>query len=109
MKALYTLILILLAGTAYGQAGQWVQTTPSGCNAFTLRDGFIDIEWGGGCKDGLVHGPGTLKLYLSKNNLVKKIRNSCIKSRVFRKSLRTRKSKLKNTKQKVNTTEKSFV
>ena len=66
MRALYALILALMAGTAFGQAGQWVQTTPSGCKAFTLRDGFIDIEWGGGCKDGLVHGSGTLKLYSSK-------------------------------------------
>ena len=66
MRALYALTLALMAGTAFGQSGQWVQTTPSGCKAFTLRDGFIDIEWGGGCKDGLVHGPGTLTLYSSK-------------------------------------------
>lgn len=66
MKVLHALVLVLMAGAAFGQSGQWVQTTPSACKAFTLRDGFIDIEWVGGCKDGLVHGPGTLKLYSSK-------------------------------------------
>ena len=67
MKALYALLLFLLAGTAYGQTGQWVQTTPSGCKAFTLQDGFIDMEWDGGCKDDLAHGFGSLRLYVDKN------------------------------------------
>ena len=67
MKTLYTLILLLFAGTSYGQTGQWVKTTPLGCKAFTLRDGFIDMEWNGGCKDDLVHGFGSLRLYVDKN------------------------------------------
>ena len=66
MKTFYTLILVLLAGAAYGQTGQWIQTTPSGCKAFTWRDGSVDIQWDGGCKDGLVHGLGSFKLYLDK-------------------------------------------
>ena len=66
MRLSYAFILALMAGTALGQTGQWVKTIPSGCKAFTLRDGFIDIEWSGSCRDGLVDGLGVLKLYSSK-------------------------------------------
>jgi hypothetical protein len=67
MKVFFTLILITLAASAYGQSGQWVQTSPSGCKAFTWRDGTVDIEWDGGCKEGKLHGIGSLNLYKDKN------------------------------------------
>ena len=66
MKVFYTLILVVLAGTAYGQTSRLVQTTPSGCKSFRLLDGKIDIEWDGGCKDRLIHGFGSSKLYSDK-------------------------------------------
>jgi len=56
----------LLSGTAFGQSGQWVQTTPLGCKAFTWREGSVEIEWGGECKDGLASGLGPMKLYVDK-------------------------------------------
>jgi len=70
MKKLARFVLLslafLLSGAALAQKGQWVQTAPSGCHAFTWRDGRIEIEWDGDCKNGLVHGGGTVKLYLDK-------------------------------------------
>ena len=66
MKTLCALILVLMVGAAYGQTSRWVQTSPSGCKAFTLLDGNIDIEWDGGCNAGLIHGLGSSKLYLDK-------------------------------------------
>ena len=65
MKNFCNLILALLAGTAYGQTGQWVQTSLSGCKAFTYNESKVNIEWDGGCKDGFIDGFGVLNLYIN--------------------------------------------
>lgn len=67
MKILYTIILALLSSTSFGQTGQWVETTPSGCKAFSASNGIINIEWDGACKNSLTHGIGRVRIYLNKN------------------------------------------
>jgi len=57
------ILLALMAGKVIAQTGQWVRTTPTGCKAFTWREGKITIDWEGSCKDGLVDGYGYVTLY----------------------------------------------
>ena len=68
MKLFFTILLLVFSATgASAQTGQWVRTSPTGCKAFTWREGQITIDWNGACKAGLLDGYGFLTLYKDKN------------------------------------------
>jgi len=62
MKTLYTLILVLLAGTAYGQpSSNWIQDKTTGCNTFNpFPNSEESIQITGNCVNGYLEGQGVV-------------------------------------------------
>ena len=66
MKAIYTLILVLLAGTSYGQtASNWIQDKTNGCKVYNenpISEESVQII--GNCVNEYLEGQGTVIWYL---------------------------------------------
>ena len=67
MKAVYTLILILLSATAYAQtASNWIQEERTGCKVFNLApEPNESVQITGNCANGYLEGQGTVVWYLN--------------------------------------------